>query len=199
VVLRETQRKLEVEEDKMIFTLPDEGELLELPEIKEEFLKENELNQEIQPHKTTKNDAQENDALKVLPLTKRSSLASTICCYQGTIRFDLMHDKEVLKLELSCDDYIRVFNKLMGARTYCFEYRTRPTPKIFKNSYMFKQGGIEGTLQSSQPKYCSKVSRLSLGDKDFLYELLVDVGLELLGFEDKSSLRGEVLMHAIEG
>ena len=38
----------------MIFILRDEGELLEFPEIKKEFLKEDELNQEIQPNKTTK-------------------------------------------------------------------------------------------------------------------------------------------------
>jgi len=61
--------------------------------------------------------------MKVLPFTEESSLASTLLPCQGTIRSDLMHDKEVLNLELSCDDYIRVFNKLMGARTYCFEYQ----------------------------------------------------------------------------
>jgi len=33
-VLKKTQRKLKVEEDEMIFVLSDEGELLELPEIK---------------------------------------------------------------------------------------------------------------------------------------------------------------------
>ena len=51
----------------MSFILPDEGELLELIEIKEEFLKEDELNQEIQPNKITKNYVQVNDAMKVLP------------------------------------------------------------------------------------------------------------------------------------
>jgi len=40
----------------MSFILPAEGELLELIEIKENFLKEDELNQEIQPNRTTKND-----------------------------------------------------------------------------------------------------------------------------------------------
>ena len=63
-VLKETQRELEVEEeeekeDEMIFVLSDEGEFLELPEIKEKLLKEDELNQEIQPNKTSQNDVQE--------------------------------------------------------------------------------------------------------------------------------------------
>jgi len=112
-VLKESQRKLEVEEeekkeDEMIFVLPDEAEFLELPEIKEKFLKEDELNQGIQPNKTTKDDVQENDAMKVLPFTEQSSLASTLLTIQGTIRFDLMHNKDALKLEFSCDDYIRV-------------------------------------------------------------------------------------------
>jgi len=58
-VLKETQRKLEVKEeeqkdDKMIFVLLNEGELLQLPIIKEKFLKQDELSQEIQPKKTTK-------------------------------------------------------------------------------------------------------------------------------------------------
>jgi len=105
----------------------------------------------------------------------------------------------LLKHELSCDDYIGVFNKLMGAGTYCFEYSRRPSLKIFNNLYMFKKGGVESTLESSQPKYCTKFWWSSLGDKDSLYELLIDVGLEPLGFEDKSSLRGEVLMHSIKG
>ena len=61
----------------MIFVLPDEGVLLELLEIKDEFFKEDELNQEIQPNKTTKNGVLENDAMKVLPFTEQSSLAST--------------------------------------------------------------------------------------------------------------------------
>jgi len=33
----------------MIFVLPDEGGLLELPKIKQKFLKKDELNQEIPP------------------------------------------------------------------------------------------------------------------------------------------------------
>jgi len=110
-----------------------------------------------------------------------------------------MHDKEVFKLDLSSDDYIRVFNKLMGARTYCSEYSRRLVPKIFKNSYMFKKGGLESTLESLQPKYCTKFYWSSLRDKDSLFELLMDVGLKPLGFEDKSSLRGEVLTHGIKG
>jgi len=64
---------------------------------------------------------------------------------------------------------------------------------------MFKQGGVESTLESTQPKYCTKFSWPSLRNKDSLYELLVDVGLEPLVFEDKSSLRGQVLMHGIKG
>ena len=64
---------------------------------------------------------------------------------------------------------------------------------------MFKKGGVESTLESSEPKYCTKLSWSSLGDKDSLYELLVDVGLDTLGFKDKSSLRGEVCMHGIKG
>ena len=60
-VLKETRLNLEVEEeeqkeDEIIFLLPDEGELIELPEIKEELSKEDVLSQEIQPNKTTKND-----------------------------------------------------------------------------------------------------------------------------------------------
>ena len=61
----------------MIFVLPDAGVLLELPEIKEEFLEEDEFNQEIQPNKTTKNDVPENDKMEVQPFTEHSSLAST--------------------------------------------------------------------------------------------------------------------------
>ena len=81
-VLMKTQSKLEVQEeeqkeDDMIFVLPDEGQLLELPEIKDELLEEDELNQEIQPNKTTNNDVPENDVMKVLPFMEQSSLAST--------------------------------------------------------------------------------------------------------------------------
>jgi len=83
----------------MIFVLPDEGVLLELLAIKEKFLKEDELNQEFQPKRATESDVQENDAMKVLPFTEQSSLISTLLPFQGTIRSDLMHDKEVLKLE----------------------------------------------------------------------------------------------------
>ena len=109
--LKESQRMLEVEEeeqneDEMIFILPDEAELLELPKIKEMFLKEDELNQEIQPNKSTKNDVQENDAMKVLPFAEQSSLASALLPFQRTIKSHLLYDKEVLKLELSCDYYI---------------------------------------------------------------------------------------------
>jgi len=49
-------------------------------------------------------------------------------------RFDLVLDKKLLKLELPIDDYIRVFNELMGVRIYYFEYSRRPVPKIFLNS-----------------------------------------------------------------
>jgi len=87
--------------------------------------------------------------MKVLPFTEQSSLTSTLLAFQGTIKSDLVHDKEVLKHELSCDDYIRVSNKLMGATTCCFEYSRRPTPKILRNSYMFKKGGVKSTLESS--------------------------------------------------
>jgi len=80
--------------------------------------------------------------MNVLPFTKQSSLNSTLLPFQDTVRSDFMHEKEVLKLELSSDDHIRVFNKLMGARTYCFEYSRRPAPKILKNSYMCKKGGV---------------------------------------------------------
>ena len=87
----------------------------------------------------------------------------------------------------------------MGARNYCFKYSRRLAPKIFENSHTFRKGGVESTLKSSKPEYCTKFSWTSLGDKSPLYELLVDVRLEPLGFEDKSSLRGEVFMHGIKG
>jgi len=64
---------------------------------------------------------------------------------------------------------------------------------------MFKKGGAESTLESSQPKCCTKFLWPSLGDKDSLYELLMDVGLEPLGFEGKSSLKGQVVLHDIKG
>jgi len=56
----------------MTFVLPDEAELLELPKIEEKFLKEYELNQEIQPNKTTKNYVQENDTMNVPPFMEQS-------------------------------------------------------------------------------------------------------------------------------
>jgi len=81
-VLNKTQRKLDVEEegkmeDEMIFILPDEGQLLELPEIKQELSEEDEFNHKIQPNKTTKNDVPENDVMRVLSFTEQSSLALT--------------------------------------------------------------------------------------------------------------------------
>ena len=37
----------------MIFIWPNQGEFLELLEMKEQFLKEDELNQEVQPNRAT--------------------------------------------------------------------------------------------------------------------------------------------------
>jgi len=69
----------------MIFIFIDERELLE---IKEEFLKEDELNKEIQPNKINKNDVQENNAMMVLPFTEQSSLASTFSPFK--VQLDLI-------------------------------------------------------------------------------------------------------------
>jgi len=65
----------------MIFILLNEGELLELPEIKED-----ELNQELQHNKIAKNSIQENDTKNVIPFMEQSSLAFRFSPFQGTIR-----------------------------------------------------------------------------------------------------------------
>ena len=44
------------------------------------------------------------------------------------------------------DEYIDIFNKLMSATSYAFNYFKKRAPRSFINSYMFKRGGVFGTL-----------------------------------------------------
>lgn len=48
--------------------------------------------------------------------------------------------------EMSCDEYIGVFNKLMGAQDHGSKSSFPTTPFIFSNSYMFKKLGVLSTL-----------------------------------------------------
>ena len=61
---------------------------------------------------------------------------------------------------MSCDEHIEIFNKLMNARSYAFNWFEKKILKSFKNSYMFKRGGMLSTLDIFKPKGNVKCSRL---------------------------------------
>jgi len=65
---------------------------------------------------------------------------------------------EYYEFELSCDEYVEIFNELMRARraTYCFDV----LPKMFNNSYTFKNKGDHSTLGIFKAKNGKRRSRL---------------------------------------
>ena len=65
---------------------------------------------------------------------------------------------EYNEFELSCDEYIGIFNELMRPRrvAYCFGV----PPKIFNSSWMFKKGRVLSTLGIFKLKGDNKLSRL---------------------------------------
>jgi len=72
--------------------------------------------------------------------------------------------KPTLTFNMSCDEYIEIFNKLMSARSYTFYYFEVMTLKSFKNSYMFKRGCALSTLCIFKHKENIKYSRFILMD-----------------------------------
>ena len=54
--------------------------------------------------------------------------------------------KPTLFFVMSCDKYIKIFNKLIKARSYAFNWFEEKALKSIKNSYMFKRGGALNTL-----------------------------------------------------
>jgi len=56
---------------------------------------------------------------------------------------------------MSCDEYIKIFNKLMNARSYTFKWFEKKVVQSFKNSYMSKRGGALSTLFSNPKKISS--------------------------------------------
>jgi len=48
--------------------------------------------------------------------------------------------------DMSYDEYTGIFNKLTSVKIYAFNYYKRKPLKTFKNSYMFKSGGVLNTL-----------------------------------------------------
>jgi len=72
--------------------------------------------------------------------------------------------KPTLSFDISCDEYIENFNKLMSARSCAFNYIEKVALKSFKNSYMFKRGGALSTMGIFKPKRNIKYSWLILMD-----------------------------------
>jgi len=73
---------------------------------------------------------------------------------QATSDTSLEYDE----FELSCDEYIEIFNKRMRARSnaHCFDV----LPKIFSNSYTFKKRGVLSTLDVFKPRSGKRHPRL---------------------------------------
>jgi len=65
---------------------------------------------------------------------------------------------------MSCDEYIEIFNNVIGAKSYAFNYFEKRVPKSFKNLYMFKRGEVLSTLGILKPKWSIKYSTLLLMD-----------------------------------
>jgi len=70
--------------------------------------------------------------------------------------------KPTLSFDISCDKYIEIFNKLMSARFYAFNFFEKKIHKGFKNSYMFKRHESFNTLGLFKPKRNIKYSGLIL-------------------------------------
>ena len=60
--------------------------------------------------------------------------------------------KPMLSFDMSCDEYIEIFNKLMSARSYAFNWVGKKTLKSFKNSCIFKGCDTLSTLGIFKPK-----------------------------------------------
>lgn len=69
------------------------------------------------------------------------------------------HDRE-LQSDLSIDEYIWVFNKLMGANNCVWRCSYELAPMTFKTSYAFKKNGVLSTLEFLTLKRCDKFSRM---------------------------------------
>ena len=65
---------------------------------------------------------------------------------------------------MSYDEYIEIFNKLMNARSYVFNWFEKKALKSFKNSYIFRRGGAFGTLGIFKAKGNVKYLMLMLMD-----------------------------------
>jgi len=57
-----------------------------------------------------------------------------------------------LSFDMSCNKYIRIFNKLMSCGYYAFDYYEKMAPKSLNDSYMFKRGTILSVLDILRPK-----------------------------------------------
>ena len=75
-----------------------------------------------------------------------------------------MNDKEI-SLDMSWDEYIGIFNRLMNIRRIA--YPIRGSPKAFNNSFMVEKSSTLISIMSFlKLKGCNKLSRLaSLGFK----------------------------------
>ena len=74
-----------------------------------------------------------------------------------------MNDEEI-SFEISCDEYIEIFNGLMNISRIV--YSIGVSPIAFSNSYIFKKGGTLSIMSFLELKVCNKLSRsVSLGFK----------------------------------
>jgi len=75
--------------------------------------------------------------------------------------YHLPHEyKPPFYFDMSCDEYIMIFNKLISAASYAFNYFEKVAPKSFRNSYMYKRSGVFSIFGYFQIQRGIKYSRL---------------------------------------
>jgi len=72
--------------------------------------------------------------------------------------------KPTFAFDMSYDERIEIFNKIMSVRSYAFNCFEKMTLKSFKNSYTFNRGGALSTLSIFKLTRNIKYSRLILMD-----------------------------------
>ena len=99
--------------------------------------------------------------------------------FHGVIPLDDYHlpfkSKPPSSFDMSCDEYIEIFNNSMSTRSRAFNYLEKRPPRSFKNSYIFKKGGVlveflaHWVLQTKR-KYHSWLVSMDFKIKDLSYK-----------------------------
>lgn len=163
-----------VEEVEMIFCRPEEGEHLDdyEPSLVQEVdvvLKEM-LTPTIEEEELTLALGEKEEVVYIGDKTKEEQrlLSSTIIPFEYAPKeFALVLSKKP-QLELNCDEYICVFNKLMSNGVSGHDFQNKTAPMNFKNTYVFKKNGVLSTMVVLQVNGCIHVIWLMfLGDSEF--------------------------------